>query len=126
MGSMLTRLFALKFRKRRRYQAKSGLYVVPENSYGKNQIGDIGMGGLSFYYVDSGLVFHKKQYALTLMADGTKSGVKVSCTTVSDAEAGESVFQNQRIKRRSVRFERMSLQQKRKLRRLIRDYTTGR
>lgn len=125
MKTFLGRLLAFKFRKKRRYKAKSGLFAVPENQINRNQIGDISLGGLSFYYVDNGQRAKKNDYTLTLMVDGKANLVQVSCRTVSDSEAGQLVYQNRRILRRSVRFVKLNLQQKRKIRHLIREYTDG-
>lgn len=123
MKTILGRLLALRFRKKKRYRAKNGLFAIPENQMNRNQIGDISMGGLSFYYIDNGLRPKKNDYVLTLMTDGKKGSVQISCRTVSDSDTGELVYQNRLIKRRSVRFERLSLQQKRKIRELIKSYT---
>lgn len=126
MERMFKRLMTLKFRKKRRYRVKSGLYAVVENSTGKNQIDDIGMGGLSYYYIDSGIRPKKHAYDLTVLPENQQPPVQFSCKTVSDRETGELIFQNQRIKRRSVRFERLNIEQKQKLKHLIRDYTRQR
>ncbi len=125
MKTFFERLLTLKFRRKRRYKAKNGLFAVPENQLNRNQIGDIILGGLSFYYVDNGQRAKKNDYTLTLMADGKSNLVQVACRTVSESEAGEFVYQNQRILRRGVRFMKLSLQQKRQIRRLIKEHTEG-
>ena len=125
MMGLLGRLLVLKFRKKRRFRAKKGLYVIFENHLAGNQIGDISMGGLSYYYIDNGLRPKKDEYALTLIPDNKERKVHLSCKTICDFEAGQMVFQNRRIKRRCVRFQRLNHQQKDQLRDIIKDYTSG-
>ncbi len=126
MPKMFRRLLSLRIRKRRRYRAKNGLYVVPPSSLGKNQIDDISLGGLSFYYVDTGARPLKRGYAVKVMADSQLASVQIPCRTVSDSETGELVSQNQKIKRRSVRFEKLTMQQKKALKSLIKEFTSNR
>lgn len=123
MNSFFERLLTLKFRRKRRYKAKSGLFAIPENQLAKNQVGDISLGGLSFYHLDSGRRTKKNDYMLTLMIEGISNLIQVPCRTVSESETGELVYQNQRILRRSVRFVKLNLKQKRQIRRLIKEYT---
>ena len=125
MIERIGRFLAFKFRKRRRYRAKSGLYAVFENNVVGNQIGDIGMGGLSYYYIDNGSKPKKDEYGLTLISGNRQKKVHVSCKTVCDLEAGQMVSQNRCIKRRCVSFQRLNRQQKQKLRNIIRDETFG-
>ena len=125
MFERIGRFLAFKFRKRRRYRAKSGLYAVFENNVIGNQIGDIGMGGLSYYYIDNGSKPKKDEYGLTLISGNRHQKVHVSCKTVCDLEAGQMVSQNRCIKRRCVSFQRLNRQQKQKLRNIIRDETFG-
>ena len=125
MMGLLGRLVALKFRKRRRYRAKKGLIAVNENHSTGNQIGDIGMGGLSYYYIDNGSRSKRDEYALTLIANNKNRMVQLSCKTVCDLEAGQIVSQNHRIKRRCVRFQQLTHRQKDKLKAIIKDYTLG-
>ena len=54
MREWLVRLIQLKFRKRRRHKARTGLFVTFDNTLSRNQIGDINMRGLSYYYEDHG------------------------------------------------------------------------
>ena len=125
MIERLTRLLAFRFRKRRRYRAKNGLFAVFENRATGNQIGDIGMGGLSYYYIDSGSRPKKDEYGLTLISGNKQQKIHLSCKTVCDFEAGQMVSQNRRIKRRCVSFQRLNSKQKQKLRNMIKDETFG-
>jgi hypothetical protein len=125
MIERISRFLALRFRKRRRYRAKNGLYAVSETHIIGNQIGDIGMGGLSFYYIDNGSRPRKDEYGLTLISENKQQKVHLSCKTVCDLEAGQMVSQNRRIKRRCVSFQRLNRQQKQKLKNIIRDDTCG-
>jgi hypothetical protein len=119
------RFLALRFRKRRRYRAKNGLCAVSENHIVGNQIGDIGMGGLSFYYIDNGSRPKKDEYGITLVSGNKQRKVHLSCKTVCDLEAGQMVSQNRCIKRRCVSFQRLNRQQKQKLKNIIKDETFG-
>ena len=125
MIERIGRFLTLRFRKRRRYRARNGLYAISENHVDGNQIGDIGMGGLSFYYIDTGSRPRKDEYGLTLLSENKKQKVHLSCKTVCDLEAGQMVSHNRCIKRRCVSFQRLNRQQKQKLKEIIRDETLG-
>ena len=84
MNVIIPRLLGFRFRKRRRYRAKKGLYAVLENYSGKNPVGDISMGGLSFYYTDNGTPWSRKKGGyLVLRDEGNIGSLRVSCRTVS-------------------------------------------
>lgn len=125
MIERLTRLLALRFRKRRRFRAKNGFFAVFENHSAGNQIGDIGMGGLSYYYIDSGLRPKKDEYGLTLISGNKQQKIHLSGKTVCDFEAGQMVSQNRSIKRRCVSFQRLNRKQKQQLKNIIKDETFG-
>ncbi|MFZ1985613.1 MAG: hypothetical protein WAU91_14440 [Desulfatitalea sp.] len=124
MKQLIKRLLTLRLRKRRRFRAKSGVYVVLGRylSLGKNQVNDIGMGGLSFYYIENGARVSREQQTLTLLTDGPTSAVQIPCRTVGDDSTGELIFPNQSVKRRCVKFERMNTEQKKQLKHLIKGY----
>jgi c-di-GMP-binding flagellar brake protein YcgR len=119
MNDLFKRLICMKIRKRKRYRPVSGLYAVIENSSVRNQVDDISLGGLSFYFVDNGSRPQKSFYTITLHGQNSAEYVKIPCKTISEAETGELIFQNKKIKRRSVKFERLNRQQKEQLKRLI-------
>ena len=86
---------------------------------GRNQVVDISMGGLSFHYISNGGPASNGRYHLAILAENEPQAVKLPCRTISDHETGELVFQNQKIRRRSVRFEGLSTAQKTALKGLI-------
>jgi hypothetical protein len=93
--------------------------VTFENSLSRNQIGDISMGGLSYYYEDHGFKLGTRSHALRVSATDHTPLEKVPFTIVSDHEAGSLVFKNKRIKRQGIRFGRMTMNQKSTLKKLI-------
>lgn len=123
MAGIFWRLLGLKFRKRRRFRAKKGLFALSEHQNTGNQIGDIGMGGLSYYYVDNGVRLKKDEYGMVLMSENKTRKIYLSCKTVCDVEAGQTVSQNHHIKRRCIRFQRLNPKQKKELKHIIKDYT---
>lgn len=119
----IRRFFSLKIRKRRRHRASNGLYVMLESIPGKHQIDDISSGGLSYYYIDNGIRPKIGSYALKVMANSDSVALRLLGKTICDCETGRLVSQNQRIKRRSVRFERMNSYQKKMLKDIIKHHT---
>ncbi len=115
----LKRLVAFKLRRSRRYRPRHNLFVILEHSRVKNPVGDISMGGLSFYYLDNGLKIGKGSYELKLATGDGLPLVSVTFTTISDNETGKLVFQKQKIKRHSVRFENLTRDQKARLKSII-------
>ena len=128
MGAFIKRLLTLRVRRKRRFKVKKGLSVVGggATSVGKNQINDIGMGGLSFYYTDNGQSDSHKSQRLSVVPDGQTAIIHIPCRTVCDADTGELMFPNQRVKRRSVKFERLSVHQKRQVKQLIKEFALKR
>ena len=122
MNSWLKRMLTLKFRKQRRYKAKDGVYVAYEMSLSKNQIDNISMGGLGFYYVDDGTRIDKGSYQLAVFAKKHLYWGEIPFKTVSDVETGELIFKDKTIKRQSVRFEHLSSSQKNHLRELLKSH----
>ncbi|MDJ0781137.1 MAG: hypothetical protein QNJ22_04155 [Desulfosarcinaceae bacterium] len=121
--SILKRLITLRVRKQRRYKARDGVYVIYDQSMSKNQIDNISMGGLSFYYVDNGIKIDKGSYELSLVNRNRICLGKVPFKTVSDTETGEILFRNKRVKRQSVRFDNLSGPQKTQLKAIIANFT---
>lgn len=126
MEEFLKRLLTLKVRKKRRFKVKKGLSVVVSGAtgIGRNRINDIGMGGLSFYYTDDGHCADNngRMKNLTVIPDGQPAIIHIPCQTVCDAETGELIFPNQCVKRRSVKFGRLSENQKKQMRKLIKEF----
>lgn len=119
----IKRMLTFKIRKKRRRKARDGLYVVAGNSLIPNQVFDINMRGLSFYYVDQGAKPKKTSNELALLKYNDLLVGKIPYIRISDVESAEIMFQNKKIKRQSVRFGRLTFSQKSKLREAIRNFT---
>jgi hypothetical protein len=125
MSFDIRRLFTFRIRKRRRRRASNGLFVVLESIPGKHQIDDISSGGLSYYYIDNGIRPKIGSYALKVIANSKPISLRLVGKTICDRVTGELVSQSQKIKRRSIRFERMNSQQKKMLRDIIKNHTVS-
>lgn len=119
MTPFMKRLLLLQMRRRRRYRTNGGLYVILDSLPGKHVVDDISAGGLSYHYVDTGLRPKRGAYGLKVLLENPRLAVALAGKTISDCETGELIFQNQKIKRRSIRFERMNRRQKQELKDLI-------
>lgn len=119
MANYLRRLLLLQMRRRRRFRPIGALYVIVDSYPGKHQVDDISSGGLSYHYVDNGLRPKKGSYGLRVLSERYRLAVELAGKTISDRETGELIFQNQKIKRRSIRFEHMNRRQKKELKDLI-------
>lgn len=120
------RFLFLRVRKKIRRRAKNGLFVILESVPGKHQIDDISIGGLSYYYIDTGYLPMGSAYKLRVVSGNMADSVKLIGKTVCDRETGELVAQNQKIKRRSIQFKHLNSRQKKELRGIIKSHTTGR
>jgi hypothetical protein len=116
-------MLTFNIRKKRRLKAMDGIFVVIGNSLTKNQVGDISMHGLSFYYIDQGIKLKKGPCELKILINNNLWMGEVPCKIVSDVETAEIMFQNKKIKRQGVRFGKLSYRQKSKLKYIIRNYT---
>jgi len=124
MSGLFMRLIQFKFRKRRRHKARRGLFVTFDNTLAINQIGDINMGGLSYYYEDHGFTMGKRAHALRIVTADDPTGINhIPFRIVSDRENGSLLFKNRRINRQGIRFIGLTSVQKRKLRNIIQHYT---
>ena len=123
--SFTRRMLTFDIRKKRRFKAMDGISVVLGNSLAKNQIGDISMGGLSFYYIDQGIKLGKRSHGLKILRNNNLWMEEVPYKTVSNAETAELIFQNKKIKRQSVRFGRLSFSQKSQLRFIVQNCTSS-
>lgn len=125
MEEFLKRLLTLRVRKKRRFKVKKGVSVVVSGvtSVGRKRIDDIGMGGLSFYYTENGNSSGNSSKAqnLSVIPKGRPTIAHIPYRTVCDGETGELIFPNQRVKRRSVKFGRLSEYQKKQMRELIKE-----
>jgi hypothetical protein len=119
----IKRMLTFKVRKRKRFKTRGGLFVVLGNSLAQNQVVDINMRGLSFYYVDQGIKPKKGSRDLTFLTNNSLLAGKVPYKTVSDVETAEIMFQDKKIKRQGVRFGRLSFSQKSQLKHIIKNFT---
>ena len=110
-------------RKNKRYKAKDDVWVRLERSFQKNQIDDISLKGLSFYYVDNGHGIGKGSRYLKLQI-GERSMVEpIRFEVASDTNIGETMLPKNKIRRLSLHFQRLSFRQKRQLKHLIKHHS---
>ncbi len=83
------RLLTLRFRKRPRFNARDGVFVVMENSVRMNQVHNISMGGLAFDYEDTGFLIGKKSNELKVLTDKDLKLDRIPFKKVSDFAVGE-------------------------------------
>jgi hypothetical protein len=126
MGFGIRRFLSFRLRKRIRRRAENGLCVILESAPGKHQIDDISVSGLSYYYLDGGIRPKSGAYGLKVVSSSPTHSLRLTGKTISDRETGELVSQQQKIKRRSVRFQTMNKDQKKTLKKIIKRHTVGR
>ncbi len=121
MNRYLKRILSLKLRRWRRYRVKDGAYVVLSNFPGKYQIDDIGFGGLSFHCIDTGLKTQNTHQEMKIIADKQPQTVYLVGKVVAESETGELIFENKKIKRRCIQFDRLNHQSKKALQDFIKN-----
>ena len=97
-----------------------------ENSFLKNQIANISMGGLAFNYEDMGYQLGKGSYELKVVADRNLIVDRIPFKRISDYSVGEVLYPYRKIKRQSVQFDSLTSVQKAQLKFFIRNNTIGR
>ncbi len=104
MENLLKIIFRSKHRKYRRYRVRDGLTVVldPESPNG-DEILDIGMGGLTFNYVDRGEPLEEK-LKIDIYVDNELYLEKLKVKLVSNIEVGDISLSSKNIRRISVQF----------------------
>ncbi len=104
MENLLKIIFRSKHRKYRRYKVRGGLTVVldPESPNG-DEILDIGMGGLTFNYVDRGEPLEEKS-KIDIYVDNELYLEKLKVKLVSNIEVGDISLSSKNIRRISVQF----------------------
>ncbi len=104
MENLLKIIFRSKHRKYRRYKVRGGLTVVldPESPNG-DEILDIGMGGLTFNYVDRGEPLEEKS-KIDIYVDNELNLDKLKVKLVSNIEVGDISLSSKNIRRISVQF----------------------
>ena len=122
----LKRLLTFRFRKRPRFSAREGVFVIMENSVKKNQIHNISMGGLAFDYEDTGYLLGKGSYELKVLTDRHTALDRIPFKKVSDFAVGEVLYPYRKIKRQTVQFAGLTNTQKAQLRYFIKNNTIGR
>ncbi len=125
MNILIKRLLTYGFRRSKRYRARNGLYVVLEYSFDKNQIDNISMGGLSFYYEDKGARPGTGSYELKIVGQDHQTLCDLPFINISDSEAGELIFQNRKVKRHSVQFGRLTSRHKNQLKFVLQEHTVS-
>ncbi len=119
----LKRLLTFKFRKRPRFSARDGVFVIMENSARMNQVRNISMGGLAFDYEDTGYLIGKGSYELKVMTDKNLKLDRIPFKKVSDFPVGEVLYPYRKIKRQTVQFEGLTNSQKAQLKYFIKNNT---
>lgn len=122
----LKRFITFRFRKRPRFNARNGVFVIMENSARMNQVQNISMGGLAFDYEDNGYLLGKRSYELKVMSDQNLKLDRIPFKTVSDFAVGEVLYPYRKIKRQTVQFAGLTNSQKAQLRHFIKNNTIGR
>jgi hypothetical protein len=123
LKNIFKRILSMGLRKSKRYKTKDGVYVKLEKSFKKNQIDDISLSGLSFYYVENGYAVGKGSRYLTLQSGADPIVEPIRFKLASDTNVGESVLPNNKIRRMSLHFEGLTFRQKRQLKNLIKRHT---
>ena len=104
MKDFLERLFALKLRKYKRYEAQEGLTVsIDPESFPRDQIVNIGLGGFTFNWVDRGYPLPGR-FKVNVFLDGKLYLEKVRVKLVSNFEVGDISYSSKNIRRISVQF----------------------
>ena len=124
--SYFKRLLTLRFRKRPRFNARDGVFVIMENSARMNQVHNISMGGLAFDYEDTGFLIGKKSNELKVMTDNDLKLDRIPFKKVSDFAVGEVLYPYRKIKRQTVQFAGLTNSQKSQLKYFIKNNTIGR
>jgi len=125
MIDIIKRLLRFGIRKNKRFQAREGVYVVMENSFARNQISNISMGGLAINYEDNGYSLGKGSYELKLVGSRKQRVENIPFKRVADYQMGEVLYPYRKIKRLSVQFEGLSRAQRSQLKHFIQNQTTG-
>ena len=104
MKNFLTRLFSLKLRKHKRYQVQEGLTVVFEpRSFPGDEVVNIGLGGLTFNWVDRGKPLPEK-FQIDLLLDGKIYLEELKVKLVLNVEMGDISYSSKNIRRINVQF----------------------
>jgi len=122
----IKRLLMFRFRKRARFSARDGVFVIMENSFKKNQLHNISMGGLAVDYEDTGYLLGKGSYELKVLNDQNRALDRIPFKIVSDYQVGEVLYPYRKVKRLTVQFDGLTNAQKAQLKYFIKHNTIGR
>ena len=122
----IKRLLMFRFRKRARFSARDGVFVIMENSVKKNQLHNISMGGLAVDYEDTGYLLGKGSYELKVLSDQNRTLDRIPFKIVSDYQVGEVLYPYRKVKRLTVQFNGLTNAQKAQLKHFIKHNTIGR
>ena len=122
LENFLKKIFRFKHRKYKRYRVRDGLTVVldPETQKG-DQVLDIGMGGLTFNYVDVDVPLDAK-FVINILVDDKLYLEKLKVKLVSNIEVGDISFRSKNIRRISVQFASLTPVQEFDLKALTRSH----
>jgi len=122
LKNLIKRIFRYKHRKYRRYKVRNGLTAVldPEAPTG-DEILDIGMGGLTFNFVDRGEPL-KEKFTLDIFLNKKLVLEKLKVKLVSNIEVGDISFSSKNIRRISVQFLSLTPVQEFDLKTLIKSH----
>jgi hypothetical protein len=115
-----------RFRKRSRFSARDGVFVIMENSAKKNQVHNISMGGLAVDYEDTGYLLGKGSYELKVLSGQNRTLDRIPFKIVSDYQVGEVLYPYRKVKRLTVQFDGLTNAQKAQLKYFIKHNTIGR
>ena len=122
MKDFLKSIFALKHRKHKRYHVQEGLTVaIDPESFPGDQIVNIGLGGLTFNWVDRGQLLSDR-FKIDLFLDGKLYLEKLKVKLVSNIEAGDISYSSKNIRRISVQFLSLTPVQEFDLKALIKSH----
>lgn len=123
MKSIFKRILSIGLRKSKRHKAKDDVYVKLEKSFRKNQIDDISLSGLSFYYNQNGHAIGKGSRYLILQAGDCHTIEPIRFKVASDTYVGESMLPKNKIRRLSLHFEGLTFRQRRQIKNLIKHHS---
>ncbi len=122
MKNFLKRLFSLKLRKHKRYQVQEGLTVVFDpGSFPGDEVVNIGLGGLTFNWVDRGEPLPDK-FQIDLLLDGKIYLEELKVKLVLNVEMGDISYSSKNIRRINVQFLNLTPVQEFDLRALIKSH----
>ncbi len=104
MNTFLQKIFKYKHRKYKRYKVRDGIEVVlGDRDRNGDEVLDIGMGGLTFNYVERGEPL-KETFTIDIYVDGKLYIDKMKTKLVSNIEVGDISLHSKNIRRISLQF----------------------